>query len=471
MLKVIAVRIVKDTGYEYFCECGYYVDTKVRGTFKCPNCDNDEVVYLDRRYKTKQIDTPIEIVDKGLKHFHLRRRKIKIYFDYSDYKIKTKEIGSKELLFNLIDKKCVVIENGVEKGKSYTMINNFFRNIYNTNDILDLISVDENRDLFKFAISHLSNIHWREYYKDVGKGLVRLVSDEYAFLEVMFFSGYTSNQLYDLARDKDYYNIYATKPHEILGCSKVVAKNLKGLHNLYRSEVKATQNFFEKYGGNSLSEIMEIIRQETRLEYISLSSVLGYIEQLKEEYGYNNMKKLVTYVCRDVKLQQGIDNPQTALEYLRDYVKMMKELGYEYEKYPKSLKKVHDIALMNYRIYLNKSANEKFMEKVNSEEYKKLEYKTKEYSIILPKESNDLIKEGDSLSHCVASYINDVADGLCKILFMRKTDEIEKSLITIEVRGNKIMQAKGVSNRKPKENEDIFIKQWASTKGLVISSY
>jgi hypothetical protein len=58
-----------------------------------------------------------------------------------------------------------------------------------------------------------------------------------------------------------------------------------------------------------------------------------------------------------------------------------------------------------------------------------------------------------------------------RLLFMRKTDEIEKSLITIEVRGNKILQAKGVSNRRPKEKEDIFIKQWASKKGLVISSY
>jgi PcfJ-like protein len=470
VIYVITVRIPKYQGYEYFCECGYYVDTKFFGNFKCPNCDNEKVLYLDRRYKTKQFYTPIEVVDKGLKYFYLKRKRVKIFFDYINNKIQTKEVGRKELLYNLVDKKCVMIENGKEKEASYGLINNFFGSS-NMSDVLDLISIDENRELFAFAINRLSYIGYGEYKRDVGKGLLRLISEQYCFLEIMFFSGYNNEQLYDLASCSNDFNTSGKKPHEILDCSKIVAKSLRGFGELHTNEIQGTQQFFEKYGGNNLAEITEIIRQETVTKNISLHSLLMLVADLKENYGYNNFKKLMTYVCRDVKLQQGIDHPIYALQYLRDYVKMMKELGYEYEKYPKSLKKVHDVASMNYKIYINNKINEDFMEMVNKEEYKKLEYKTKTYSIVLPNESNDLIREGESLNHCVASYIKDVVNGICKILFMRKTDNIEKSKITIEVRGNKIVQAKGYSNRRPTYEEDNFIKEWASQKGLVISNY
>ncbi|WP_262743874.1 PcfJ domain-containing protein, partial [Clostridioides difficile] len=36
--------------------------------------------------------------------------------------------------------------------------------------------------------------------------------------------------------------------------------------------------------------------------------------------------------------------------------------------------------------------------------------------------------------NCVSSYIQNVIDGKCHILFMRKKDNLSKSLVTIEVK-------------------------------------
>lgn len=45
-------------------------------------------------------------------------------------------------------------------------------------------------------------------------------------------------------------------------------------------------------------------------------------------------------------------------------------------------------------------------------------------------------------NNCVASYIDKVIDGQCHILFLRKKNKPDESLVTIEVRNNHIVQAR-----------------------------
>jgi PcfJ-like protein len=174
-------------------------------------------------------------------------------------------------------------------------------------------------------------------------------------------------------------------------------------------------------------------------------------------------------VCRDLKLQQGIEDPSNGLQYLRDYVRMMTDLDYDYEKYSKSLKKDHDIANMNFKILGDKVYANKLANRVKEESYKLLQQKGKEYSIVIPEESDDVVKEGQSLSHCVASYVKDIARGLCKIVFLRQTEKLDESCVTIEVRGNAVRQVRGKGNRKPTESEEKFVETWAKKKELILA--
>ena len=98
-----------------------------------------------------------------------------------------------------------------------------------------------------------------------------------------------------------------------------------------------------------------------------------------------------------------------------------------------------------------------------------LEYADDDFMIIVPKSPEDVEDEGRQQKHCIANqYLNHIACGDTICVFMRRTDEPYKSLITIEIRNNKIRQACiGNNNRVPEEYQG-WIIDWAARKGVEI---
>ena len=181
---------------------------------------------------------------------------------------------------------------------------------------------------------------------------------------------------------------------------------------------------------------------------------------------YNlNFNRFIDYILNDL-YSQGIDNLKNDLLSLySDYLNMQVGLyGKVKEKYPKYLRTEHDIMTLKYNIY-QKYKKDLLIFNV-ADRYKDLEYQTKQYTIILPKTSMDIVDEGVNQSHCVASYVDKVAKNETLILFMRNTEDIEKSLITIEVKDDTVTQIRGFANRLPYENEENFLKKWAENKKL-----
>ena len=94
------------------------------------------------------------------------------------------------------------------------------------------------------------------------------------------------------------------------------------------------------------------------------------------------------------------------------------------------------------------------------------------YSIIYPDSPGAIVAEGRSLHHCVASFVNSVTDGFTNILFLRSNDDLEKSLVTIEVMNGSVRQAHGFANCTLASLEDSypgineFFNDWAKNKKL-----
>ena len=83
--------------------------------------------------------------------------------------------------------------------------------------------------------------------------------------------------------------------------------------------------------------------------------------------------------------------------------------------------------------------------------------------------SYELHKEGKDLNHCVRTYDRICLHGKTFIFSLRIVEnEIENSLITIEVRDGKIFQAKGKYNRPANVDEIKIIKLWAEEENLDI---
>ncbi len=200
----------------------------------------------------------------------------------------------------------------------------------------------------------------------------------------------------------------------------------------------------------------------------------GYYRRSKEDHEmfinlintYNlDFSRFIEYISFDLYSQGIAQFDNNILSEYSDYLRMQVSLyGKPKEKYPKNLKTEHDIIALKVTIYEKHKKDLMLLNVV--EKYNGLEYKDKEYCIVLPQNSMDIVDEGVMQSHCVASYVDKVAINETLIVFMRTVLEPEKSLVTVEVKNGRIVQKSGFANRSVTEDEMKFLKKWAKEKEL-----
>lgn len=184
---------------------------------------------------------------------------------------------------------------------------------------------------------------------------------------------------------------------------------------------------------------------------------VGYFVMLVNDYHYN-VKSLLKYFdylsgyeALEINGYYG-----GAMRELVDYARMAKAMSAKFEKYPKNFLTVHKITARNYN-----RLKQHFDEVSFSQRYKKrYEKEIDGYTFIYPKHTQEIKDEAVQQGNCVASYISDVINGNCDILFMRKSNTPDKSLVTIEVKNNKVVQAKGKYNREVTPSESLIIEQY-----------
>lgn len=195
------------------------------------------------------------------------------------------------------------------------------------------------------------------------------------------------------------------------------------------------------------------------------------IEVLEYMFGLNlNSKLLISNVMRYTLHDKSyyIDtitmyrelNPNNSF---KDLLKLIKH----YENNGRNVIDLHDDLMIKFKAIKDEVTQKHFEEKVNSSPIK--EYKNDEFSIIKPKTFQDLLDEGNSLSHCVGTYINRVINGITFICFLRKNDNLNKSYMTIEIRDGKITQVQGSPSNKylvADSNETEAIKEFAKLNKL-----
>jgi hypothetical protein len=94
-----------------------------------------------------------------------------------------------------------------------------------------------------------------------------------------------------------------------------------------------------------------------------------------------------------------------------------------------------------------------------------------DFQIMLPKSPFDLITEGEKLSHCVGSYIDDHSAGRTTVLFLRNKKTPDEPFITIEVKNGKVEQVHGKYNWWLGNFPEAIptVRDWAADKKLSIT--
>lgn len=195
------------------------------------------------------------------------------------------------------------------------------------------------------------------------------------------------------------------------------------------------------------------------LETLKMIKIKNY-DVIKYFSNLYQLEKLLEY-CKPLDLYLYKLNVKNVYEYL-DYLKFAKELGFDITNkkylYPKNLKQKHDEYMNQIKINKNKTINKKIKSK-----YKKLiknKFEHKNYIIIPANSIESLIDESSQQNNCVKTYAERIAKNECDIYFMRFIDSQDKSLVTIEVRNNKVVQQRTKNNMDTNKEQKKVIKLW-----------
>lgn len=278
-----------------------------------------------------------------------------------------------------------------------------------------------------------------------------------------------------LNRD-DFKNLFGEKMSVLFDSNWVSA-------NRRERQMSGLEMLSEKFGMSGVLQIAEnIVRQDgfenetvyaRRGRYYGSSDIGALYEMLKDnEFKFE--KWLEYYVFESDR--QGYDIGDFLREW-HDTLEMQKQIyGEVKDKYPEHLASLHQ--KLAKRVAILKSCEEKARMKVKDKEAEKRAEKLNKncievgkYIMTCPKSVKDILNEAEMQHNCLASYVDRYVNGNSDIYFLRKKDKEDLSLITIEVRNDKVVQACGKYNRRPDTNSQKAIKDWAEKTGITCTLF
>lgn len=151
-------------------------------------------------------------------------------------------------------------------------------------------------------------------------------------------------------------------------------------------------------------------------------------------------------------LNKQSGNTGGILTIWRDYLDMAETLCYDLAdrqvSAPKHLRAAHDRAAELLKAETDKEANQRYEKRRRPALQKKYEMEWGGMCIRVPESTHEIAREGKELHHCVGGYAKRHIHGKTVILFLRRADDLDTPLVTIEMdtNGKTIRQIHGYGN-------------------------
>lgn len=356
--------------------------------------------------------------------------------------------GGKSVKYDFATKTAIGI-----KGNPVKNLNNQL-SFLTLNELIECCEDPNYADFLKF-------IRNTEKYNITNIGTLLKKVPQYAKYEQIFSAGYHKIiHHYDLGKFKYKINdipkglIKLCKTHDIELTNQLIDSYISNPNKYY----VALNEDFDNLTKNNILNLLEY-KASRKVYYGTRTWEYNYeyfnvIDILITDYDYN-LKSLLHYID-DLYTFEAMESPRDTLRELVDYICMMGEISPRFEKYPKHFLTTHKIASRNYNRLKLQFKETDFASRIN----KDYEYTYKDYKFIYPACIQDIKDEAVAQSNCVASYIDRVIKGDCHIMFLRKSHEPKNSLVTLEIRNNRIVQAKRRFNYSVTADEQEAIDAW-----------
>lgn len=179
----------------------------------------------------------------------------------------------------------------------------------------------------------------------------------------------------------------------------------------------------------------------------------NWVHDLEKVSEYVRLEKIEEYYRK----QKGF-----IMHNYLDYIRNMEKLGVPLTKkvlLPDNFQEAHNVSIDKVNIVENKELNKKMQKR--SKVLEKNIYSNNEFFIRPAKNLKDMRDEAQQQDNCVyKNYSEDYANGETDIYFLRKVDEPNKSLVTVEVLKKKIRQKYQKKNRLVTKQQNEFLKIW-----------
>lgn len=443
----LIIKSKKNQCYCTNCKNTFISKNKVNQEIKCPNCHNK---YLIKRSNLRhyQFKDYLSILDKVNDTFIVRYFELKTTIDalhehYSSVVEFAREIPNnnwyRDVFVNERVSKCQGCIH-IYHGDSNYFYPVKWREYTRNYSLIDysIVFPDNIKKLLKNTIYQYSCI-W-----DIAKhctyiDLPKLISNKHDIGKTELL---TKMKLYNLALRADEFRNKGSF-QEIFGVSKdyypfmkrnnityLQLKLLRLLQEKDINKIKYLQNFVSY--GDSISDLEEISN------YISLNRFIKYSKM--------HHRNVETYLYKD-------------------YLRFAKLIGYDLKNnryaFPKNLKEEHDKLEEQYEIQ-SKVLVQKAIKK-RGRELSIYKYKNNNFIIFPAPNLKALQDESKQQNNCVRTYAEKYADGTCDIYFMRDIQKPKKSLVTVEVKNNKVVQSRIKNNNDPNEKQLKFLDRWENT--------
>lgn len=218
---------------------------------------------------------------------------------------------------------------------------------------------------------------------------------------------------------------------------------------------------FQEYAGVKDRQRLFLWQLKHKVKYNVLPilkhmTVHKFIRYMEKQYSFLCLRKTPHGPLRYKEMQDLVT------EY-RDYLDMCRRMGYDMKNsfvlYPKDLQKSHDKTARRYGQKKDTLIKHDFID-VYKQLSGRLDFEKDGLKIVYPDTPDDVIAEGHALHHCVGSYTERVAEKECVILFLRRCADVSKPFYTIEVRGQEVVQVRGIGNCGMTPEVEAFVAAW-----------
>lgn len=449
----------------------------------------------------------------NIRYFIIEKTPYSFHF-YAADQLPTK-VNLYEMLYDLRHRKYFLHKNGREVKFTVNNLNNIIprpswhsmspdpmRQREAVDNFLETVSVDENKGMYKKMLDMIG-AQGEEKIDMPSRALIRLI-EKYHKLEILYKSKVPFSCLPEHLLLYEAANSEETKPHKILGISKQALKLVRDICEIrggrlgeyiapdrqmlkllkfltqqqldtYRSYVNfivelekeydtGSDPLYEFVSNNPLSQFNRVVNTAQVEEIAGTWGKRRDVVWFIHKYDIKDTKRFIKYIYFDCLTQQGIDS-SSAMNLYKDYYRMNVLMeNTNFEKYPRYLKTFHDITSRNFKFVEDEVAKKQFEERAH--EMKMYEWSDKDFRIIAPESTRDIVEEGQQLHHCVASYAKSVCEGRTQIVFLRAVESPEIPLVTVEIRDGVIRQAYGLSNRVVDKKEHSALKKFAKKRNL-----